>query len=312
MKYANLSKDEYELVNELLNITIKIKNSYDNLYQLEIKKQQQSKEYDEVVLKLKKYCKREDELYSTLKRNFSKISNILNFFKENYEDKLENSNFFKQILEFDDSFVVIRIITKLSKNYIDGFGKRIRTEDLEIFKSINNSFEMKKFILLDILRCFLSIATNINIDKIKYSLGYIYSEIEEEMIKNKFDVKKNPYISFKVFGQINKLPMEIINEISKIYCLGFYNFIINEMLKYDDEALENEKIKEELVLKQIFLRAIFILLDDETIMELNSIFHDRVDENNFENKDKIIEMVINSYRKVKRDRSIPKIISLKL
>ena len=312
MKYANLSKDEYEIIDELLNITIKIKSAYDNLYHLELNHQQQSKEYCQIILKLKDYCEQEKNIYKSLEKDFNKNSNILDFFKENYEDKLDNSKFFQQIISFDDSFVVIRIITKLSQNYIESFGKRIRKEDLEIFNSINNGFEMKRLLLLDIFRCFLSITTKININKIKYSLSYAYSEIEKEMFKNNFNAAENPYISFKMFGQINKLPMKIINEISKFYCLEFYNFVINEMLKYNDDDLEDKKIKEELMLNQSFLRAIFILLDDETIMDLNSMFHDKIDEKGFDNKDKIVEMIIDSYRKVKKDRSIPKIISLKL
>ena len=51
-------------------------------------------------------------------------------------------------------------------------------------------------------------------------------------------------------------------------------------------------------------------------MDLNSKFHDLIDDDKmqkvFSTREEVVEMIINAYRKVKNDKNIPKIISLKL
>ena len=315
-----MNKDEYKIVSRLVDIGDKIKNLYYQLYKLELTK---ISETDKIILELKKYLQIEKDIYDELEQNPDLNNNILNYFTKNYNKDFEEFDFFKQLITFDDSIIVIRIIAKLSKNYIAGLGKLLSNQDYSIFSSIDDSFKTKRNILLDIVRCFLSIIeskTELNIKELlkksKYTISYLYPEIEEEMINTSFKINYNPYISYKMFCQFNGLPKEIINTTTNLYCSEYYVSTINSMLQYTDADLIDKTIKSELIVSQSFLRAIFILLDDETIMELNSALHDMIDDEDMQdilqNKEKIVDMIINAYRKVKKDRAIPKIISLKL
>lgn len=315
-----MNKDEYKIVSRLVDIGDKIKNLYYQLYKLELTK---ISETDKIILELKKYLQIEKDIYDELEQNPDLNNNILNYFTKNYKKDFEEFDFFKQLITFDDSIIVIRIIAKLSKNYIAGLGKLLSNQDYSIFSSIDDSFKTKRNILLDIVRCFLSIIeskTELNIKELlkksKYTISYLYPEIEEEMINTSFKINYNPYISYKMFCQFNGLPKEIINTTTNLYCSEYYVSTINSMLQYTDADLIDKTIKSELIVSQSFLRAIFILLDDETIMELNSALHDMIDDEDMQdilqNKEKIVDMIINAYRKVKKDRAIPKIISLKL
>lgn len=315
-----MNKDEYKIVSQLVDIENKIKNLYYQLYKLELTK---ISETDKIILELKKYLQIEKDIYDELEQNSDLNNNILNYFTKNYKKDFEEFDFFKQLITFDDSIIVIRIIAKLSKNYIAGLGKLLSNQDYSIFSSIDDSFKTKRNILLDIVRCFLSIIeskTELNIKELlkksKYTISYLYPEIEEEMINTSFKINYNPYISYKMFCQFNGWPKEIINTTTNLYCSEYYVSTINSMLQYTDADLIDKTIKSELIVSQSFLRAIFILLDDETIMELNSALHDMIDDEDMQdilqNKEKIVDMIINAYRKVKKDRAIPKIISLKL
>lgn len=111
-------------------------------------------------------------------------------------------------------------------------------------------------------------------------------------------------------------PKEIIEKIKKLYGIEYYNQTINAMLVYEDEDLKDKNIMTKMTVYQSFLRTIFLLFDDDTIMDLNSKFHDLIDDDKmqkvFSTREEVVEMIINAYRKVKNDKNIPKIISLKL
>ncbi len=221
----------------------------------------------------------------------------------------------------------MRIASKLSENSIYNLRKNGSNLEKKIFSAINDSIEVKRNVILDIIRCHLAVNENyINyskdldtkliLKKVKYVASFLYFELEEEFLKNNFEINNNPYISYRMFCQFMGVSKDIIEEVVIAYGVEFYANIVNLMLQYNDNNLNDYEVKAKLINEQCFLRAIFILLDDETIMSLNAILHDMIDDvdmqDSLKNKDKIVEMIINAYRKVKKDRSIPKIISLKL
>ena len=315
-----MTKDEYRIINQLVDIENKIKHLYYKLYQLELS--MKTKEFDKTFSELEEYLKIEAELYSSLEKDNKTNNNILNYFIENYRKQIESNNFFKQLISFDDLIIILRIISRLSKNYIDDFSSKLNNQEYQFFSSIDNGLKAKRNILLDILRCFISIVESKKeldnkefLKRPKYVVSYLYPDIEKEMVNSSFKINSNTYISYKMFCQINGWPKEMIKTITNLYCSDFYISTINSMLQYFDENLTDSYIKSELIVSQSFLRAIFIFLDDEIIMELNNILHDMIDDEEahefLKNKDKIIEIIIEAYRKVKTDRSIPKIILLK-
>lgn len=322
-----LTKQEYETVKQLIDLSTTIKNLYCDLYQLEISTGKQTSKYNEIILKIKQLLKIQEEVYLRLKENPSSNEKILNYIISNYKNNLSDVNFHNQLVEFDDSIIAIRIASKLSKNSIDNLENKESGLEKDIFSAINISFEVKRNVLLDIIHCLLAVNesyitfskefdVNMILKKVKYVVIFLYPELEKEFLENNFEVNKNPYIGYRIFCQFNGLKKELINEVIIAYGVDIYCDIINFMLQYNNDDLRNYKIRAKLINEQSFIRAIFVLLDSETIMKLNSALHDMIDDEGMQerlkNKSKIIEMIIDSYSKVKKDRSIPKIISLKL
>lgn len=327
MENNSLNKNEYEDLSKLINITIKIVNLYNKLYQLELNEKKQTKEYNLFVSKLKQCLTIENNIYNQIMRNLEENKKIIYYLTEKYNKELIHQNYSNQLLKLDEMMIITRIISKLSRNFMNNFDKTLSQEKAQLYHSIYNSIKTKNIIFVDIVKCFLPIVSEITekqsdlnitkyLKKIKYATSCIYQEIEKEMIISNFEINKNPYISYKFFGQMNGWPLELINEVTKVYCIEFYTNILNSMLVYDDKDLLDKSIMAEMLINQSFLRAIYLLLDDETIMDLNSEFHDLIDDDDYQsilnNREIVIDLIIKSYKKVKFDKSIPKIISLKL
>lgn len=319
-----LKKEDYENISRLINISQQINSLYDELYQLELTNQKE--EYISTINKLKSMLLIEDDIYVKIGNSYEKNIQILNYLKENRPLSLLSQD----DLVFETELVIMRIVSKLNKNVLADsqnlIPDEIKTNPLlaqQITQILTSSINIRDSILTDLMYCLLAIIqkeSDINVHqylkKVKYKISYLYPKIEKNMLERNFSVEENPWMETILIGQINHYPKDVINEIKQLYGKEYYNKILETMLIYDDEDLKDDQTMNAVLLKQFFLRAIFLLLDDETIMDLNDEFHDLLDncelQKIFKRKQKIIKMILSAYRKVKQDKSIPKIISLKL
>ena len=113
-----LTKQEFEIAERLIDLSTKIKKSYYDLYQLEISTGKQTIEYKETILKIKQLLKIQEDIYLSLKKNANSNENILNYIISNYQCSLSDENFYNQLIQFDDSTIIMRIASKLSENSI--------------------------------------------------------------------------------------------------------------------------------------------------------------------------------------------------
>lgn len=325
MNYV-LTQEDYRDISDLILISNKIKKIYDELYNIEIYKNKDSEEYYNKLCKLKDVIDIENGIYKKIGDNNHKNLTILGYL---LKDKIDIKELIEEFLIFSSNPIMSRILNHFIRNIVKD--KDIIPEFLSIFfqdyqiakneitNSILSSYEFKDSLNSDLINCLLAIIEkekNIEItDKlkeVKYLVSYLYPDLESCLVKNNFEIEKNPYVGSIFVGQTNKWPQEIIKKIRIMYGLTYYEDTVNSMLQYCDEDLLDNNIKYKLVISQIFLRTVFIILDSETIMELNDSFHIMVDEGGFEFNQKIIEMIKKAYKNVKRDKSIPKILSLKM
>ncbi len=327
-----LKKEDYEDINSLIAISSQINDIYDELYLLELDNQKGTKIYQKVLEKLKTSIFVENNIYERIGTSYDKTLDILNYLSEN---GVELQQFAEEIPIFSSNLVVSRILNRFVSNIT--ISQDILPQDLklmlekdgvayhEVTDSFTASMKVKNSITNDLINCLLAILEkepnknvdiNNNLKKTKYMVSYLYQNIENNLIKNNFQIELNPYVETIIIAQMSNWPKEIIKKIKTLYGLEYYETIVKSMLLYDDEDLENEKIMTKMIINQAFLRTVFLLLDDGMIMDLNSDFHDLIEKDDlqeiFKTREKTIEIIINAYRKVKQDKGIPKIISLKL
>lgn len=328
MEY-NLKKDDYEDINSLISISSQIKDLYNELYKLELSGKKLSEEYISVIKRLKTTLFVENNIYERIGLSYEKNSAILRYLNENVK---ENQEFEQELFSFDADLIIPRITSRLTENVIKNCQELIPDElkELDFLKqhvtnSLNNSFDIRDSIIKDLINCLLAIIQkehnkNPNISnylkKLKYKVSYFQPKMEMNLLDNNFEIEENPYVESLLISQIYNWPKEIIDEIKQLYGVEYYKRELKTMLVYEDEDLKDDFIMSEMIIGQAFLRAIFLLLDDEIIMTLNDSFNDLINSEKlkpiFANRQEVIKMIINAYEKVKIDKSIPKIISLKL
>ncbi len=337
MKKYELNEQDYQNINNLIKISQQILDLYNELYELELEDKKNTDEYNLAINRLRKRLFEENDIYKKIGNSFVKNTQLLNFLVDNKIDEFESEKFFQELLNFDSTSIILRIIHRITQNLtknkqhltdgIKSFFKSNGLDDKEPIQSIKIGLKVRENIVLDIINCFLAIVqlqtkNNINqkninnLKKIKYTSSYLYSGIETCMLKNSFEIEQNPYIGIKLIGQINDLPDEVIDKMKDWYGVDFYYYILKELLVLNDYDLKQDDIMTKVLVYQSLLRSIFLLISNEKIMDLNDQFHNLIESANFQDffKDRkqVIKIIIKAYKKVKSDQTIPKILSLKL
>ena len=332
MKYE-LTKNDYEDISSLIMISKQINSLYEELYQLELEGKKESEDYNIVIDRLKSTIFVEKNIYDRIGKSFEKNVEILNYLKS---DDSETSNLQDGLFIFEQDLIISRILLNLYKNVMENSQNLLPDEmklmlslsgmtNNEINRYISISVNVRESIITDILNCLIAIiqkeenknpSISKHLKKVKYTISYLYSKIENNLLEKKFKNEENPYMETMLIGQFYHWPIELIDKIKRMYILNFYNQILRLMLLLNDEDLKNDEILSKMIISQGILRTIFLSLDDETITDLKKEFIELIEELNsynvIKNRQKIINMIIDIYGKVKSDRTIPKVILLKL
>ena len=323
----NLTKEELETIKLLIAITESIKESYDKLINLEIAGKKETDKYKRCLDSLKISINLERSIYEKIA--IDKCETFLQYLylnEKNYTSKEE-----KAIFDKDKNLIISRIMIKLKRkiigdvNYVKSAILQPEAEAFllefkgEIKRSMEYAIKIGPVILNDIFNCFLAIikkSDNKENIKSKFYTSFIIENIENEMLSNSFNVEDNPYLTASFLTNLYGIPDNNLKKILIYQIVSYYNNTLNTILFNEDKDLECSEVKDNISVRLSFLRALLIFLDDDIIMDMNAQFHDMIeDEKNssiFNTREEIIEMILNSFKKVKKDRSIPKIISLKL
>lgn len=323
----NLTKEELETIKSLIAITESIKESYSQLINLEIAGKKETEEYKKYFERLKISIDLEKSIYEKITTN--KCEMFLQYLQLN-----ENNHTLKEeeaIFDNDINLVISRIMIKLKRkitgdiNYVKAaiLPKEIENMLSDYRETIKNSMEYAikiiPVILSDIFNCFLAIikkSNTIENVKMKFYTSFIIENIENEMLDNNFNISSNPYLLSSFFSNLYGISDMVFKRVLTYQIISYYNNNLNAILFNEDKDLADNEIRDNISARLSFIRALLIFLDDEIIMDMNCQFHEMIDDDKnrfiFDKREEIIEMILNSYKRVKNDRSIPKIISLKL
>lgn len=245
----NLAKEDMDFINKLIIIDKSILEVYKNLALLEYKKRFGTDEYNEVINKLSELIKLEKSIYNIENLSSERIINLFNYLEE-MKEKMSTS--YEEGLCFERISGMLDKILVINKNIIETLGDFVQTDLNRITLSLFNDYiEDKKY---------LRYKKN-NIIK-KYDLMFIFTSLEEENIKNKFELENEFSSSIDLISKYMNVSEEIVNQI-KIDLLGelfLYNISIIKN-KFSTYIYDNELYSKLLCLK-CMSKATLILLPD--------------------------------------------------
>ena len=334
MKDYKLNTNDYNNINNLIRLSEELCLNYQNLYKLEITNKKEINEYNENIKKLLVLKNKEDKLYNL---DFNIYQEYLLFIIDNFFNKL-NNNIINNITALNyDSLPIQRVIINLFNKIIENKNiiNELDSEDIDIINRlneemninnlINNSIKIQRSIKDDILTTFIYILEEeINkkknlylkdkLIKVKYYTAFINKNIEKELLKNNFKISEL-YLTSKLVSDMYKIDEELYYGLLKKYSFDIVIEEIKELLKLRSLDFLDDNTNVTAIVRGIFIRSGLINLDDIEVLALNEMFHDLIEKKEyliFHSEDHISEdIIISSFKNVKRDREKPKKLSLK-
>ena len=309
-------EEKYERAfNTIINASIAIKGLYEELAEIELNNQKESKEYYNILKKLAIMQEIEDLSYEIID---NKIESYYDFL---YEYDLFNLNKLDEVvMDRISNYLIYRTESstdKDSRNFFqEYYGKQVkRISQYDKSLSFKKMSIIEKHVYENILNTYLYFLelkskNNPNLVKEKYNAFNMYKHKEKEFIKNKFNAQDIYYIDYKTIANFLKITPNLCKEyidsiIRREYASQLEN-LFNEDKIYNSET---KRISEE-----CFLRAIFTLAEPQLIDEFNELFHKIIDDevivkSNYDYTN-IIDLITKSFKCVKKDRKKVKILSI--
>ena len=339
-----LEKNDYEQIESIIKTTKSIETLYKRMCELEINGSKNTEEFkknfDYLTIALDveeniyknanltsekiqawiKYIfetKVPEEFYtdseSVVRQNYSnktirRILNILSTKHQSYfriSEQISNDIFLKNIMKLIGINNPNELFEKATQATIEmesAFNKDYSNSVLHIIKELLNKKEYDNY--------------KGNLISTKYYLSFIDKTIEEGLLFTEFDIPETLYFISSNKALAHKLDADKFKIFKKGYALEKTVLQISGMLQLSDLDYTNEKIAISSILRECFIRAGFMLLDDDTLGDLNYEFHEFLESEKFldEHKhDKIsTQLITNCFKKIKKDKEQVNIISLKL
>jgi len=334
MEY-NLNEEELLKIKSLIKNNIKIYKLYQILYKLELEDKKNTKEYLKYIDYFNKYIEIENKLYNELDINslLDVAKFIYNYTFRYTQDSKEA--ILKQEYEISVLFRILNtiifkiikhtIINNLSKDEITNLLTILNIKSIES-TSISNQIMLNNQIETDTLYCFISFLENYITDP-KFSLQkeklisalyntiFINKDIECYAVSTYFTFPKTPSISSKVYVDLLNINTNTYNTIKNNYSQKLANTQIYELLEIEDIDYNDKDKVSTSILRQCMLKAAFLIMNDETINNVNYDFHEYLDDKEYEDVhpySKISESIISHlFKNIKIDKSKARTISLR-
>ncbi|MDO4963756.1 MAG: hypothetical protein Q4E75_06665, partial [bacterium] len=146
-----------------------------------------------------------------------------------------------------------------------------------------------------------------------YDIAFISKNLEQDIIENKFELFNPLYITSGFVSDINNISRHEYNIFKKNNIKDIANYQIAFLLNICDIDYNSINKYIESILRKALLRTCFTFLNENDLEDLNISFRDYIDSKNFLDKhpyDKISKSeIINCFKKINKDKEIPKILS---
>lgn len=310
---------------ELLKIEDSISSLYQKMYKLELEHKKETLEYQTLLDYLVIALDVEERKYTDLFTDGNEILDFVISF-----DSKEGIGLEEIIKGKTDNKVLIRIYNTLTDSVITNNKavRKILFEDTEenyakleelLIKLFTTEMQFQLALNKDGYMFFLALLEiylnnpdyaeyREDLLKVKYNIIFLNKNIEHSFLDNDFTMPK-PDLSSKLYANLVGISSEnyeaIKNNIySEIAAYQLALMLFNEKENYED--------KKENILRSIWLRGLFLTLDNEVIDVLNESVHDLIESDEYINNDTIRkneDEVISCFKRIKLDRQKVKVYS---
>jgi len=300
-----------ERLEKIAKVTYLIETLYKKFIKLEQDGMKDSEDYNKYLYYLDVVLEMEDKYYNKPTMEIKEIIKL---------DEL--LYYMTDISEFSDEFIINqqydkRVIGRIKNKFLSLSTKHtkclpnyINDEDINFLDNIclieANSELNLKLAFLYLLDKYINNdkykSVKNELIEAKYSFIFTNKDVERILAKNKFVLEDIIYID-NFYNILEEEKINIITEFAQLCYLEHTEKLLKiENLDYDD----NKKFVSS-VLRQCFIRASFLLMDNNEIDELNNYFHDLIDSNDFihkyPNSNISQSLIIECFRKIKKDRT---------
>ena len=333
-----LNSSELKILKDLVNVTEEIVDIYDKLYYLEINGMKNSDKYNDIIEKLKLALIEEDNIYEDIEGEFDLASKILNNLVTDY---LQFEDYIYLVFNYQkDKAIISRMSYRLEDiicrtpliNEENISDEELTEEELEELEQLDINYEdnydeeymslseIEVSVENDIVNTILTILNkyindskyeNIHYELVryKYLLSLIFTDIEEDLINNNFEINNMLFWKCFAVNTINNEPNETVRTIISDYV----NDIMQEQLAlitdYVEEA-EIDYVYYKLIISQIIIRACMMFAEKEVRNNIICLAKDDTMELTNPNK-QVIDIINNSFNQINLDRELPYKIVLK-
>lgn len=299
----SLTKSEQDDLKMLLNITSSIHNNFIKLLDLERTGQKDSEEYKLLIYSTYSYKNLEDSIFERL------------YTKDNKQALLT------LLLKGEDNTLPNQISTAIN-NCSDFLIKRRLAIKIESKDKNTNFKEYENVLKKDFINTLLTILNQylndpkykyiINILlQLKYNLAYLYDFVEEDLLKNNFNINPNLYWSSQFHAELKHINQNFIKMASLRMCTKIIDFSFEELLKLNSYSLREVNTYAQAVIFQIILRASLIFVSEDIVDSLKDSVNKQIFANTMMKSDCAAEnLILDVINMNKQDRELPNIINL--
>lgn len=294
MEEYKLTKSDFDELEELIKTVNSIEVLYKKLYELEISNKKNSEEYKKTIEYLKIALEVEADKYKKILYSSDKSISIIEhlLLGKVSEDESEMEYLFSQN---NSNRVVNRIAAFIKKELLRDYSlmrkflpqelsmvlKYVEIEDPEqmIMDSFKTSRDLQETAEQEILNVFIKMIEEFIVDKnynefrnqllrVKYDVAFVNKEVESQMMFNNFNTLSTLLFDSKFMKDI----LKINNFEYKIFCNKYaFRKVALEMdkiIKSWPFLNNNESIAFPNLLRQVYLRSLFLLMDEDIIEDL--------------------------------------------
>ena len=341
MENYELQIEDIKLIEELIKTTTSIETLYGKMYELEISQRKDSEEFKKIVDYLKIALDVENQMYKDCCLSYSKCVALVDYiFQEKLPSKYMDDVDSIMTQSYDHK-VIKRILNVLIDKIIsdcEGMKEMLPRDLLDLIEqlgipnheamisqTIYSGVELQKAFEKDTINGFLALLQE-EIEKekndyyrnsligSKYFTSFINKDVEEGLIKNNFEIPRTCYLNSRFVAELTQTDLELYFFLKNTYGVKESVRHILEVLEIKDEDYDNPQKAISSILRQCLIRAIFLLMSDDVISDVNYEFHEFIENKEYIKehlKDHISEeAVIKCFKAVSNDRSKSYVLSL--
>lgn len=340
MKDYILGKEDFEQIDNLIRVTFSIDNLYTQMYNLEINGKKDTEEYKKLLDCLNKYIATEKKLYNNNNNlNYEKcvawvtylVKDRLPSYPPNNIDTIATQDYSNRIIKRILNILESKIISDnnnvkylIPKEVVEKL-KETEIPERVISESANNSVAILCALERDLINTYLTILQELilkddyrsfrsQLINSKYNAAFFNKDIETKLLSSNFDIPDTLYIDSKLVADLHGLTTETYEKIKESYYTKISARQVSEVVEMGDMDYSDLTKATTSIIRQCLMRAAFSLMNDETLSEVNYLFHEFIEDKNYLDRhpsDRISQqLIVNCFNSIKQDRKKHNTLSL--